>query len=213
MADNTLKLVRDVKKGDVLTGGGIVTCVVRTLCISGRSQMVVISGNNQQGGVRNPLIITPWHPIKIEGNWSFPADHYITKSVLCDAVFSFLVMKAKGTKEMSETDGKYDTSVIISGIECLALAHGITNDAVASHPFFGTESVVKSLEKCPGWKEGLVVLSNNSVASSMEAFDSTNIGRNNQLNTEVVNNETNEKIRSVQMVRDEKTGLVCGFSI
>merc|ERR1712124_141777 len=36
--------------------------------------------------------------------------------------------------------------------------HGITDDSVASHPFFGTKRVVDALKECPGFYAGRVDL-------------------------------------------------------
>ena len=46
----------------------------------------------------------------------------------CDAVYSFLL---KGNS----------TAMIINGITCITLAHGITDDPVAKHAYFGSDKV------------------------------------------------------------------------
>tara|TARA_B110000483_G_C18019686_1_gene474497 strand:- start:359 stop:880 length:522 start_codon:yes stop_codon:yes gene_type:complete len=74
---------------------------------------------------------TPYHPIKRPGDekWGFPTDmKQAEKRQDCDAVFSFLL---KGSS----------TAMIINGITCITLAHGITGDPVAEHAYFGSESV------------------------------------------------------------------------
>ena len=44
------------------------------------------------------------------------------------------------------------------GVAVVALAHGIKDDAVAAHAFFGTERVVAALATLPGFAQGRVVL-------------------------------------------------------
>jgi hypothetical protein len=46
----------------------------------------------------------------------------------------------------------------IEDIACITLAHGLENDSVASHAFYGTNAVVESLSKLNGWDHGLVEL-------------------------------------------------------
>jgi len=48
--------------------------------------------------------------------------------------------------------------MLIEGFECIGLAHGITDDAVAAHAFFGTDRVVQELARMPGWADGRVEL-------------------------------------------------------
>ena len=50
-------------------------------------------------------------------------------------------------------------TVYIEGWECITLGHNIQNDPVASHPFWGTQQVIKCLKQKPGWKTGEVVVS------------------------------------------------------
>ena len=44
------------------------------------------------------------------------------------------------------------------GTAVIGLGHGITDDSVASHPFFGTARVIDALKDCPGFSEGRVDL-------------------------------------------------------
>jgi len=37
--------------------------------------------------------------------------------------------------------------MLVNGIECITLGHGIKNDPVASHSYFGSEQILKDLEK------------------------------------------------------------------
>ena len=48
--------------------GGIparVLCVLRTQCTNNLAYLVELSNN---------LLITPYHPVRVDGKWSFPCD-------------------------------------------------------------------------------------------------------------------------------------------
>lgn len=117
------KMLSDLRQGDKIiteTGEDEILRVVKTpvtdpkLCVF-------------EGGLKS----TPYHPIKHDNDehWSFPINLTTTKECEdCDAVYSFLL---KGTS----------TAMIINGIRCITLAHGITDDEVAQHDYFGSEKV------------------------------------------------------------------------
>ena len=50
----------------------------------------------------------------------------------------------------------YSSIIVINGIKCATLAHGILNQNVISHPFFGTLKVEKELRQCKGWSRGFI---------------------------------------------------------
>ena len=145
MADGTCKDAQDVRRGDVLFGGNCVACVVQTLCPTGRAEMCTL----KVGGLR----ITPWHPIKVQGSWVFPQDVVSPKEITCHKVFSFLVHR--GVKADAAA-AKYASEMIIDSVAVLTLAHGVQNDRIASHSFFGTDNVVHALQACKGFHRGHV---------------------------------------------------------
>merc|ERR1711924_539103 len=137
----TSKPVADVVKGDTLVdaltnGPAVVRCVVRTRMLDPALYTV--------GDVR----ATAWHPCKLQGGerWSFPAE--VTMPVESDVayVYSFLF------------EGQATGYLSTGGTAVIGLGHGITDDLVASHPFFGTKRVVDALKECPGFSEGRVDL-------------------------------------------------------
>ena len=80
---------------------------------------------------------THYHPIKMPGKnlWNFPIQlKQAEKRPDCCAVYSFLL---KGNS----------THIVINGIVCIALAHGITEDVVATHPYFGSVDVRHDIMK------------------------------------------------------------------
>merc|ERR1719359_2351266 len=139
--DDTSKRVAEVVKGDMLVDAltsrpATVRCVVRTRVLEPTLYSV--------GDVR----ATAWHPcIAPDGErWSFPAE--ISTGVDCDVayVYSFLF------------EGQSTGYLSVGGTAVIGLGHGIRNDSVASHPFFGTVRVIDALKDCPGFSEGRVDL-------------------------------------------------------
>merc|ERR1712164_54747 len=139
--DGTSKPVADVVKGDILVDAltsrpATVRCVVRTRVLEPTLYSV--------GDVR----ATAWHPCMAPGGdrWSFPAE--ISTGVDSDVayVYSFLF------------EGEATGYLSVGGTAVIGLGHGITNDSVASHPFFGTKRIVDALKECPGFSAGRVDL-------------------------------------------------------
>jgi hypothetical protein len=155
MSDGGLKAVRDIKPGDMVqcvidnshSKYAEVECILRTNITKKELELVELPGK---------LLLTPWHPVRINGEWKFPADIATRKSTGCDAIYSFLLKKDcdKSRRGMS---------MIINGYECVTLAHGIENDPVSSHNFFGTEKIVDAMKKCPGWGNGIIELKEGSM--------------------------------------------------
>lgn len=120
-----------VKSGE---GTAEVVCVVKTICLGGKTQLVTLPGG---------LKITPWHPVKEHDVWRFPSElAEIQVGASCSAVYSFLLDR--------------DHTVMINGIECVTLAHGLQGEVVG-HSYFGSHAVVRDLMKMGGWEKGLVV--------------------------------------------------------
>jgi len=138
LPDGSLKKLEDVVKGEVVRGAGgslvTVVAVVKTLTDGGRCEMVTLPSGTCS---------TPYHPVNVDGKWSFPKDLAPTVEIDCPAVYSFVV--------------EGGTGVLINGVEGIALGHGIEGDAVASHPYFGTSKIVDDLKKFSTWDSGLVV--------------------------------------------------------
>lgn len=139
---NGHKLIKDLKKGDLLkteNGYNQLICIMKT--VSPNRKIKLVELDSKLNG-NSKLIVTEWHPIKHQNSWKFPIN--INKSNVHDIpfVYSFVV-------ENSHT-------VYIEGWECITLGHGIENDPVASHDFWGTEKVIDCLKSKPGWENGEV---------------------------------------------------------
>eukprot|EP01063_Lacrimia_lanifica_P024055 TRINITY_DN32024_c0_g1_i1.p1 TRINITY_DN32024_c0_g1~~TRINITY_DN32024_c0_g1_i1.p1 ORF type:complete len:767 (+),score=281.16 TRINITY_DN32024_c0_g1_i1:65-2365(+) len=142
------KCVREVAPGDaVMTRGGAfaaVRCVVRT-AVDGPLQMVCLPS-----GVR----LTPYHPIyqAEEQRWAFPCEvgkpQAVTAADLGEAfIYDFVLAEGH--------------TVMVDGVPCVTLGHGLTEDDVVAHEYFGTQRVVDDLATLPGWAEGTVTLAAN----------------------------------------------------
>jgi len=159
LADGRWVKVQDIRRGDLIetmSGYSKVRCVVKTIMPGHVAQLVEIG----------ELRVTPYHPIldQATGTWRFPLDVVgEAKWVPCDAVYSFLL-----------EEGFEESSVVIGGVACVTLGHGIVGD-VREHPFFGTLAVIEALQMCEqGWKEGFVIckgISRNPITGLIYAME------------------------------------------
>ena len=53
--------------------------------------------------------------------------------------------------------------MIIGNIQIATLGHGINDDIIIAHPFFGTERVINNLKESPNYENGLIILQSNSL--------------------------------------------------
>jgi len=134
------KKIKHVEKGDLIKSlHGLeakILCVIKNPVSKNHVEMVQLKGG---------LKITPWHPIRLNGVWTFPkevANYLSTKESLpCDTVYNFVLDKGH--------------VVFVNDVECVTLGHGFEGDVV-SHPYFGTNLVIRDLKKMKGWNEGCV---------------------------------------------------------
>jgi hypothetical protein len=138
MADGTEKQIRTIDPGDyVVTPFGPARVEALVTCNTyGRAQPMVNLGN---------LCITPWHPIRIHGNWVFPAEIADFRDRILRTVYNLVLDSGH--------------IAIVEGYECVTLAHGFSQPVV-SHPYFGTYHVIDDLMKVPGWHEGRPTFTN-----------------------------------------------------
>jgi len=133
--------LKNLKKGDLVsTPNGIskIVCVVKTVFPKNKAQLVELE---------NGLISTPYHPIRKTSNseWTFPKDMGISRERFCEAVYTFVLDSAH--------------IMLINGYQCVTLGHNFKDNAVVSHPFFGSDSVIADLKRMNGWKNGFVTVS------------------------------------------------------
>jgi len=143
MANGNTKLVQDIRKDDEVMGPDgravKVSCVIRTLCGNKKPHMVQFEDG---------LVITPYHPIRMNGRFLFPCSVEEAQEYDCSTIYNFVL----------------DTQHImkINGIECVTLAHGFQEDVVR-HPYFGTTAIINDLQVLHGWEDGLVELTGDYV--------------------------------------------------
>jgi hypothetical protein len=120
-------LVQDIKVGDqVMTPNGVteVLFVLKTLVED--PPMLRLSNTG--------LLVTDWHPIKINGIWQFPRNvaEFQNFEADIDAVYSFAL--------------KEHHSMFINDIECVCFGH-YKEDNIVQHDYFGTNKVLQDLTK------------------------------------------------------------------
>lgn len=144
MAGNLKKKVKDIRKGDVVISPAVngeqtkVICVIKTPCLNNEAFLVEFG---------NGLIITPYHPIRINTIWRFPCELQECTLKTCDFVYSFILEQGH--------------SMEINGYECVTYAHHFEDSQVVKHPYFGTNKIIEDLKQMEGWEEGHVLLTNN----------------------------------------------------
>ncbi|CAM4832467.1 unnamed protein product [Rotaria magnacalcarata] len=142
LANGFLKLVKDIRRGDALKApGGLestVTHVVKIKCATGKALMVTLDSG---------LVITPWHPIRIDGNWKFPHDIRHEKEIECQEMYNFVLDKCH--------------IAIINGFECVTLGHNFKGEVI-EHPYYGTAKVVDDLCAMDVLKTGFIELQSHS---------------------------------------------------
>jgi len=142
MSDGTTKPCSDIQKGDsVATTKGPVEmrCVLKTPC----KKVYIIEYKGLQ--------VTQWHPIKVKGSWSFPLYFGETKEITDVDIFSFLL------------EPGYEDMLMGDSVPCITFAHGIEDDPVATHPFYGTDKVVEAMKRMNGFEDGCVTLTNGVI--------------------------------------------------
>jgi hypothetical protein len=144
MANRDYKQVKSIVAGDqVYCQGGKpsrVACVVKTQCGNGKACLAAFEGG---------LLVTPYHPVKMGGQWHFPCDLVQVLEYPCEYVYSFVL--------------EDNHSMMINGIECITLGHKLEENEVVKHAYFGTDWVIQDLKRLPGWAYGLVELGPNAV--------------------------------------------------
>jgi len=142
MANGTIKKVEEIKKDDLVSStdgkSSKVLCVVKSYCHNGKAQLVELEGG---------LLITAWHPVRIENRWYFPCHLGKLVEKSCQVVYNFVL--------------ENEHVVIVNGVECVTLGHGFEGDVI-EHPYFGTKRVIEDLQNLSGWDSGVVELRSTS---------------------------------------------------
>ena len=142
---NGKKKVKHLKKGDVLSNGGIVECLVENKIEKVEN---VVNINN--------VYFSLYHPVEIKGEWIFPCQYFKVTKKYIDCWYN-LVLKNKH-------------EVILNGVKAITLGHN-RNDGILKHPYFGTKKVIDALMKYNTYNSGFISTSNLKVHRSNNLID------------------------------------------
>lgn len=143
-SQTTKVCISTVKKGDmILTDDGdfaTVQCLVETRTMKPLDLVKVHS-----------LLVTPYHPIMDDQNrWVFPINHENAEMIehAASSVYNLILEERKRHK-----------AIVMDNISCITLGHGIVDNSVLKHDYFGSDLIVKDLKKFANdWSFGHVVL-------------------------------------------------------
>jgi hypothetical protein len=173
LANGKTKYVKECVRGDILDNGSVIRCVVRRRV--GREVKMV----------RFPLglLITPWHPVRPSKSlpWMFPC-LWLNKveKVYMEDFYDFVLEAQSGpsssdkghyvleSKALQPGSSSSDDELVldgenhwatINGLQVITLGHGVKDDPVASHEFYGTQKIIDDLKLMgPGWDDGYITL-------------------------------------------------------
>lgn len=125
LMNGTTKLIKDVKPGDRMAPhGGVINYVIKTKCQNEKAKMVVLE---------HGLIITAWHPIRLNQQWIMPCSLVSTPTEInCNEVYNFALDRGH--------------TIFVNDIECVTLGHGFKDDIVR-HAYYGTQRVIEDLRR------------------------------------------------------------------
>ncbi len=149
MFDGSKRLMSQLRKGDMVStphGPARVLCIVLTPVKS--ANFVPMKGG---------LIITPWHPVHVDGEWKFPIN------------IPGMRVSEMGAKMLYNVVLETIHCMTIGGVCCITLGHGFKTGA-AVHPYFGSTKVIDELRTLPGWDDGVVVLDANNIKKGEDEF-------------------------------------------
>lgn len=127
------KRVDKIVKGDILHNNSVVLCVVERK-VEKETKMVILPGG---------LTITPWHPIRPVREWVFPCLFMNRVTMMYVDKFYDFVLVGEGVAK-------------IDGYDVATLGHGMKDNGVVQHQYYGTGAVVEDLMKQPGWSIGYI---------------------------------------------------------
>ena len=142
---NGKKKVKNLRKGDILSNGAIVECLVENKI---NKEENVVNINN--------VYFSLYHPIELNGEWVFPCEHFKVTRKFIDCWYN-LVLKNKH-------------EVVLNGVKAITLGHKRT-EGVLKHPYFGTNKVIKALMKYDTYKSGFISTSNLKVHRTNNLID------------------------------------------
>jgi uncharacterized protein YegL len=162
MADGSVKILKDLKKGDIImsaTQDNVLTSA-KVLCVF---ETKITMGIREFVDFENGLYITPWHPIKYNNKWVFPAKIKDPIVKQCSSMITLVLDK--------------NHVGFINGFQCIMLGHGF-KEGVLNHPFYGTHKVIDVLKNNPGYEMGHILVNDYEI----EFYKLNNITSNININ-------------------------------
>lgn len=136
--NNNYKPIYNLKKDDKIIDiqGNIcnVVCLIQINCKNNKINMVNI----------DDAILSPYQPIKINNEWTFPNKLKKTTLYECNCVFSLLLDKSH--------------IIILNNTITCTLAHCLIDNDIVSHPYFGTNSIVDDLKQIKNFENGFITI-------------------------------------------------------
>ncbi|CAF1094016.1 unnamed protein product [Rotaria sp. Silwood1] len=143
LMNGTTKLIKNVLPGDrIAPHGGMVNYVVKTRCQNNKAKMVVLN---------NSLIITAWHPIRVDEQWIMPCTLVSAPTdITCEEVYNFALDQGH--------------TMFVNDIECVTLGHGFKDDVVR-HAYYGTQRVIEDLRQldCEQNNSGIIEITQDAL--------------------------------------------------
>ena len=91
------------------------------------------------------LELTEWHPVRTaDGRWRFPTLLGTARVRRCAHVYNLVLDRCHVP--------------LVNGVPCVSLGHGLESDEVVRHAYWGTDAVLRDLQKLDGWQSGRVVV-------------------------------------------------------
>lgn len=152
---NGVKKVSELKKGDTICSINAekqsvfakIVCVIQT---NSTSSVTVCELPSIDG--KGPLIITPTHPVKtsVDAIWQHPQSIEEKSFSKVSTVYNLIL------------DSHH--IVILNGYIVCTMGHGITDNDIISHPFFGTDKVTQAYKsQFPNeYNDGLIIVNDNA---------------------------------------------------
>ena len=142
---NGKKKVKNLKKGDILSNGAKVVCLIETK-INKYENVVNI----------NNVYFTLYHPVEINGEWVFPCEKFKATKKFINSWYNLVLNK------------KHE--VLLNGVKAITFGHNRT-DGILKHPYFGTNKVIEALKKYDSFNTGFISTSNLKVHRTNNLID------------------------------------------
>ena len=147
MGDGSKKMLKNLNPGDIIMSAkqdntlvtAKVVCILEIKNTMGIKEFVDFEGG---------LYITPWHPIKYNNEWVFPAQ---IKPPIIKQSNSIITLVLD----------KYHVG-FINNYQCIMLGHNF-KDGILNHPYYGTNKVIDDLKEDHGWNHGHVVINDYAI--------------------------------------------------